>query len=110
MDGDIAPLKNIIALARHYSLLTFVDDCHATGVIGATGKGSVEFCSLMGSVDFISGTLGKAMGGASGGYLTGRKEAVAILRQRSRPYLFSNSIAPPIVGAALKAFQILENK
>jgi glycine C-acetyltransferase len=110
MDGDIAPLCSILSLARQYSLLTFVDDCHATGVIGPSGRGSIEFYNLMGQVDFVSSTLGKAMGGASGGYLTGRKEVVAILRQMSRPYLFSNSIAPPIVGASLKAFQILEKK
>ena len=85
-----------------------VDDCHATGFLGENGKGSHEYCGVMGRVDIITGTLGKALGGASGGYTSGKKEVVEWLRQRSRPYLFSNSVAPPIVSASLKVFEMMK--
>lgn len=107
MDGDIAKLKEICDLADKYDALVMVDDCHATGFIGENGKGTPEYCDVMGRVDIITGTLGKALGGAMGGYATGRKEIIEMLRQRSRPYLFSNSLAPPIVGASLKVFELL---
>jgi len=107
MDGDIAPLAEICDLADQYGALVMVDDSHATGFTGQTGRGSIEHCGVMGRVDVITSTLGKALGGASGGFTSGRKEIVDILRQRSRPYLFSNTVAPAIVGAAIKAFQML---
>jgi glycine C-acetyltransferase len=107
MDGTIANLGAICDLADQYSALVMVDDSHATGFMGATGRGSIEYRNVMGRVDIITSTLGKAMGGASGGFTSGRKEIVEILRQRSRPYLFSNTVAPAIVGAAMKAFEIL---
>lgn len=107
MDGDIAKLKEICDLADRYDALVMVDDCHATGFIGKNGKGTPEYCEVMDRVDIITGTLGKALGGAMGGYATGRKEIIELLRQRSRPYLFSNSLAPPIVGASLKVFELL---
>ncbi len=107
MDGDVAKLQGICDLAEKYDALVMVDDCHATGFMGKNGKGSHEFCEVMGRVDIITGTLGKALGGAMGGYATGRKEIIEMLRQRSRPYLFSNSLAPPIVGASLKVFDKL---
>lgn len=107
MDGDVAPLKEICDLADKYNALVHVDDSHATGFMGRTGRGAVEHCGCMGRVDVITSTLGKALGGASGGFTTGRREIIALLRQRSRPYLFSNSVAPSIVGAAIKAFSML---
>jgi glycine C-acetyltransferase len=99
MDGVIADLAGICDLADEYGALVMVDDCHATGFVGEHGRGSHEYCDVMGRVDIITGTLGKALGGASGGYTSGKKEVVEWLRQRSRPYLFSNSVAPPIVSA-----------
>ncbi len=109
MDGFIAKLDKICDLADKYKALVMVDDCHATGFVGARGKGTIEHCNVMGRVDIITGTLGKALGGAMGGFTSGRKEIIEILRQKSRPYLFSNSLAPSIVGAGIKAFQIIEN-
>lgn len=109
MDGLVAPLDKICDLADKYDALVMVDDCHATGFIGENGKGTVEEKNVMGRVDIITGTLGKALGGAMGGYTTGRKEIIEMLRQRSRPYLFSNSLAPAIVGASLKVFDLLKN-
>ncbi|HAF03423.1 MAG TPA: glycine C-acetyltransferase, partial [Spartobacteria bacterium] len=94
MDGTIANLKGIVDLAEKYSALTMIDDAHAAGFFGKTGRGTHEHCGVMGKIDIITGTLGKALGGASGGYTSGRKETVDLLRQRSRPYLFSNTIAP----------------
>ncbi len=109
MDGVVAPLDKICDLADKYDALVMVDECHAAGFIGATGKGTLEAKGVMGRVDIVTGTLGKALGGAMGGYTTGKKEIIEILRQRSRPYLFSNSLAPAIVGASIKVFEILEN-
>jgi glycine C-acetyltransferase len=108
MDGLVAPLDKICDLAVKYDALVMVDECHAAGFIGATGKGTLEAKGVMGRVDIITGTLGKALGGAMGGYTTAKKEVIEILRQRSRPYLFSNSLAPAIVGASLKVFELLE--
>lgn len=108
MDGLVAPLDKICDLADKYDALVMVDECHAAGFIGATGKGTLEAKGVMGRVDIITGTLGKALGGAMGGYTTAKKEMIEILRQRSRPYLFSNSLAPSIVGASLKVFELLE--
>ena len=108
MDGLVAPLDKICDLADKYDALVMVDECHAAGFIGATGKGTMEAKSVMGRVDIITGTLGKALGGAMGGYTTAKKEVIEILRQRSRPYLFSNSLAPSIVGASLKVFELLK--
>jgi glycine C-acetyltransferase len=108
MDGLVAPLDKICDLADKYDALVMVDECHAAGFIGATGKGTLEAKGVMGRVDIITGTLGKALGGAMGGYTTAKKEIIEILRQRSRPYLFSNSLAPSIVGASLKVFELLE--
>jgi len=108
MDGDIANIKEIINLANKYDAMVMVDDSHATGFFGKTGRGSIEFCDALGEVDIITSTLGKAMGGASGGFTTGKKEIMQMLRQRSRPYLFSNTLAPVIAGAALAAFDLLE--
>ena len=108
MDGLVAPLDKICDLADKYDALVMVDECHAAGFIGATGKGTMEAKSVMGRVDIITGTLGKALGGAMGGYTTAKKEVIEILRQRSRPYLFSNSLAPAIVGASLKVFELLK--
>jgi glycine C-acetyltransferase len=107
MDGTIANLKGICDLAEKYDAMVMVDDAHAAGFIGQTGRGTPEHCGVQGRVDVITGTLGKALGGASGGYTSGRKEIVALLRQRSRPYLFSNTVAPPIVAASLKALELL---
>ena len=106
MDGYIADLKGICDLAEKYDALVFVDDSHAVGVIGPTGRGSVEYCGVEGRVDIITGTLGKALGGASGGYVSGRKEIVELLRQHARPYLFSNSVPPAVVGASLEALKL----
>ncbi len=108
MDGIIANLKGVCDLADKYDALVMVDDSHAVGFVGKTGKGTSEYNGVEGRVDIITGTLGKALGGASGGYTTGRKEIIDLLRQRSRPYLFSNSVAPAIVGAALELFTMLE--
>src|SRR5207249_6844198 len=100
-DGTIANLKGICDLAEKYDALTMIDDAHATGFLGKMGRGTHEHCGVMGKIDIITGTLGKALGGASGGFTSGRKEIVDLLRQRSRPYLFSNTIAPPVVAASL---------
>ena len=108
MDGIVAPLDKICDLADKYDAMVMVDECHAAGFIGATGKGTLEAKGVMGRVDIITGTLGKALGGAMGGYTTAKKEIIELLRQRSRPYLFSNSLAPAIVGASIKVFEILE--
>jgi glycine C-acetyltransferase len=108
MDGLVAPLDKICDLADKYDALVMVDECHAAGFIGATGKGTMEAKNVMGRVDIITGTLGKALGGAMGGYTTAKKEVIEILRQRSRPYLFSNSLSPAIVGASLKVFELLK--
>ena len=108
MDGIIASLDQINALADKYNAIVHFDDCHATGFLGAGGRGTHEQCGLLGKIDLTTGTLGKALGGASGGYTSGKKEIIDLLRQRSRPYLFSNSIAPPIVAASLKVFEMLE--
>jgi glycine C-acetyltransferase len=110
MDGIVAPLDKICDLADKYDAMVMVDECHAAGFIGATGKGTLEAKGVMGRVDIVTGTLGKALGGAMGGYTTAKKEIIEILRQRSRPYLFSNSLAPSIVGASIKVFEILENE
>ena len=108
MDGVVAPLDRICDLADKYDAMVMVDECHAAGFIGTTGKGTLELKGVMGRVDIITGTLGKALGGAMGGYTTGKKEVIELLRQRSRPYLFSNSLAPSIVGASIKVFELLE--
>ena len=108
MDGIVAPLDKICDLADKYDAMVMVDECHATGFIGATGKGTLEAKGVMGRVDIITGTLGKALGGAMGGYTTAKKEIIELLRQRSRQYLFSNSLAPAIVGASIKVFELLE--
>jgi glycine C-acetyltransferase len=109
MDGDIAKLDQICDLADKYDALVMTDECHSAGFIGKTGRGVPEYCNVMNRVDIITGTLGKALGGAMGGYTTWKKEIIEILRQRSRPYLFSNSLAPSIVGAANKVFEILSS-
>ena len=109
MDGIVAKLDEICDLADKYDALVMVDECHATGFIGKTGRGTVELKNVMDRVDIVTGTLGKALGGAMGGYTTGKKEIIDILRQRSRPYLFSNSLAPAIVGATLKVFDLISN-
>jgi glycine C-acetyltransferase len=107
MDGYVAPLDKIVNLAKKYDAMVMVDECHATGFIGKTGRGSVELRNVMGEVDIITGTLGKALGGAMGGFTTGKQEIIDMLRQRSRPYLFSNSLAPSIVGASIAVFDLL---
>jgi glycine C-acetyltransferase len=107
MDGTVASLDAICDLAEKYNALTMIDDAHATGFLGKTGRGTHEYRGVMGRIDIITGTLGKALGGASGGFTSGRKEIVDLLRQRSRPYLFSNTIAPPVVAASLKALALL---
>jgi len=109
MDGVVAPLDKICDLAEKYDALVMIDECHATGFIGKTGIGTLEKKGVMGRIDIITGTLGKALGGAMGGYTTGKKEIIDMLRQRSRPYLFSNSLAPAIVGASIKVFDMLSN-
>ena len=108
MDGYIAQLDKICDLAEKYDALVMVDDCHSTGFVGKTGRGTHEYCDVIGRVDIITGTLGKALGGAMGGFTSGRKEIIEILRQKSRPYLFSNSLAPSIVGSGIKVLEILE--
>jgi glycine C-acetyltransferase len=107
MDGDIAPLREICDLAERYRALVLVDDSHATGFMGKTGRGTFEHCGVLGRVDLITTTLGKALGGALGGCTAGSREAIGLLRQRSRPYLFSNSLAPAVVGATLRALELL---
>ena len=109
MDGIVADLKSICDLADEYDALVMVDDSHAAGFMGATGRGTPEHCGVMGRVDIITGTFGKALGGASGGFTSGRKEIIALLRQRSRPYLFSNTLAPAVAAGSLKVLEILEN-
>ncbi|MCC5833181.1 MAG: glycine C-acetyltransferase [Opitutales bacterium] len=108
MDGTIADLKGICDLAERYGALVMIDDCHGAGFMGRRGRGTHEHCDVLGRVDIITGTLGKALGGASGGFATGRKEIIDLLRQRSRPYLFSNTLAPPIVAASLKVIELLK--
>jgi glycine C-acetyltransferase len=108
MDGDIADIKGIVELADTYDALVMVDDSHATGFLGKTGRGSIEYNDVFGKVDIITSTLGKAMGGASGGFTSGRREMIEILRQKSRPYLFSNTLAPAIAAAGIAAFDLLE--
>jgi glycine C-acetyltransferase len=109
MDGTIANLKAICDLADKYNALVMVDDCHATGFLGAKGRGSIEYCEVMGRVDIITGTLGKALGGALGGYVTGHRPIIEWLRQRSRPYLFSNTLAPSIAAASLKVLDLIDH-
>lgn len=109
MDGDIAKMDQICDLADKYDALVMTDECHSAGFIGKTGRGVPEYCGVMDRVDIITGTLGKALGGAMGGYTTGKKEIIEILRQRSRPYLFSNSLAPSIIGASIKVFELLSS-
>lgn len=108
MDGTIARLDEVHALAQKYNAIVHFDDCHATGFLGKRGRGTHEHCGIFGGIDLTTGTLGKALGGASGGYTSGKSEIIALLRQRSRPYLFSNTIAPPIVAASLKVFEMLQ--
>jgi glycine C-acetyltransferase len=107
MDGTIAQLDKICDLADKYNAMVMVDECHATGFLGETGRGTIEHCNVLGRVDIITGTLGKALGGASGGFTSGRKEIIEILRQRSRPYLFSNTLAPSIAGASITVLDML---
>jgi glycine C-acetyltransferase len=107
MDGTIAQLDKIVALAEKYDAAVMVDDSHSTGFIGKTGRGTHEYRGVMGKIDIITGTLGKALGGASGGFTSGNKEIIEMLRQRSRPYLFSNTLAPSIVGASIAVFDML---
>ena len=109
MDGYIARLSDICRLAEKYDAMVMIDDSHAVGFLGAQGRGTHEHCDVMGQVDIITGTLGKALGGASGGYTSGRKEIIDLLRQRSRPYLFSNTLAPSIVTASLKALELIQS-
>jgi glycine C-acetyltransferase len=109
MDGFIAPLDRITALARQYQALVHIDECHCTGFLGATGRGSAEHRGVLDRIDIITGTLGKALGGALGGFTTGRGEVIEMLRQRSRPYLFSNSLPPPVVAAGIKVFEMLSS-
>jgi len=108
MDGIIASLDKVHELARKYNAMVHFDDCHSTGFLGKSGRGTHEHCGIMGGIDITTSTLGKALGGASGGYTSGKKEIIDLLRQRSRPYLFSNSVAPPIAAAALRVFEMLE--
>ena len=109
MDGYVAPLREICALAERYDAMVMVDDSHAVGFVGAGGRGTPELHGVMDKIDVLTGTLGKALGGASGGYTSGRKEIIDLLRQRSRPYLFSNSVSPSVVGASLKVLELLES-
>jgi glycine C-acetyltransferase len=109
MDGYIAKLNEIVKLAKEYGAMTMVDECHAAGFLGKTGRGSAEYCGVLGEIDIITGTLGKALGGAMGGYTAGKREVIDMLRQRSRPYLFSNSLAPAIVGASIAVFDLLSS-
>jgi len=107
MDGTIAQLDKIVELAEKYKALIMIDECHASGFMGKTGRGTHEHCGVVGKIDIITGTLGKALGGASGGFTSGRKEIIDMLRQRSRPYLFSNTVAPSIVGASIAVLDML---
>ena len=107
MDGNVAPMDEIVALAKKYDALVMVDECHSAGVVGETGRGVTEKFNVRGQVEIITGTLGKAFGGAVGGFTTGKKEIIAMLRQRSRPYLFSNSIPPAVVGAGIRMFEMM---
>jgi glycine C-acetyltransferase len=107
MDGDVAPLKEIREIADKYGALVMIDECHATGFFGETGRGTPEYFGVEGKIDVITSTLGKALGGATGGYVTGRADVIEILRQKGRPYLFSNSVAPCVVGASLKVYEML---
>ena len=109
MDGDIARLDAIVSLAKKYNAMVMVDDSHATGFVGPTGRGSAEYQNVLGDIDIFTSTLGKALGGASGGFTTGRQEIISLLRQRSRPYLFSNSLPPALVAAGLKVFEMLSS-
>jgi glycine C-acetyltransferase len=109
MDGDIAPLEKVCDLAETYEAMVMVDDSHSTGFLGKTGRGTPEHCGVMGRVDIITSTLGKALGGAAGGFTTGRREMIDLLRQRSRPYLFSNTLAPAIVGASIAVLDLLSS-
>lgn len=108
MDGTIAQLDKVVALAKKYDAITMIDECHASGFMGENGRGTHEHCGVLGEIDIITGTFGKALGGASGGFTSGKKEIIDMLRQKSRPYLFSNTLAPAIVGASLKVFEMLE--
>lgn len=108
MDGHIAQLDKIVELAKKYDALTMVDDCHSTGFMGSKGRGTAEHCGVFGKIDIITGTFGKALGGASGGFTAAKKEVIEMLRQRSRPYLFSNTLAPAITGASIKVLELLE--
>jgi len=108
MDGDIAPLPEIVALAKRYDAITFVDECHATGVFGKTGKGTEEYFGLEGQIDVINSTLGKALGGGTGGYTTANADVCEVLRNKGRPYLFSNSICPSVAGASIEVFNMLQ--
>lgn len=110
MDGEIAKLDRICELAERYDAIVFVDDCHATGFVGKHGRGTPELFGLQDRIDVVNSTLGKALGGASGGYSTGRKNLISLLRQKSRPYLFSNSLAPSVAASALKAMQIIDER
>jgi glycine C-acetyltransferase len=109
MDGVVAPLDKIVALAKKHAALVHVDECHATGFLGASGRGTAEVRGVLGEIDIYTSTLGKAMGGGLGGFTTGRGAIIELLRQRSRPYLFSNSLPPPIVAAGIKAFEMLSS-
>lgn len=110
MDGTIAQLDKIVALAEKYDAIVMIDECHSSGFLGKTGRGTHEYCNVMGKIDIITGTLGKALGGASGGFTSGKKEVIAMLRQKSRPYLFSNTVAPSIVGASIAVLDMLTEK
>jgi glycine C-acetyltransferase len=107
MDGDIAPLQEICDLAEKYGAVVMIDECHASGFLGETGRGTPELCGVQGRIGIINNTLGKALGGATGGYTTGPKEVIQLLRQKSRPYLFSNTITPAVVGASFEVFRLL---
>ena len=107
MDGNVAPLKEIADLAKKYGALTFIDECHATGFFGKNGRGTEEFFEIDGQIDIINSTLGKALGGAAGGYTTASQQIISLLRQRARPYLFSNSLPPPVVASASQVFKML---
>lgn len=107
MDGDVAPLKEIVALGKKYDARIFIDECHATGFFGPTGRGTDEYWGVHGEIDIINSTLGKALGGATGGYITGKAEVVDLMRNKARPYLFSNTVAPAVVGASLKVFDMI---
>jgi glycine C-acetyltransferase len=108
MDGDIAPLREIVDLAKKYNAFTFVDDCHGAGVLGKLGRGTPEYCGVEGEIDIINSTLGKALGGGTGGYTVAKQNVVDVLRIAARPYLYSNSILPTVVGASLEVFKMLD--